>query len=74
VGRYDQTSQNEREDNGERFKSNKNKIMTYVLKFTKKGQFNINLKVKRSDIPLGEGKKERTRVNLISSMLWLNPR
>jgi hypothetical protein len=33
--------------------------MTYILKFTKKGQFNIHIEVKRPDTPLGEGKKEK---------------
>jgi hypothetical protein len=36
--RYDQTSQNEREDLGECFKSNKKgKVMSYILKSTKNG-------------------------------------
>jgi hypothetical protein len=33
--------------------------MTYVSKFTKKEPFNIRLKVKRPDTPLGEGKKKK---------------
>jgi hypothetical protein len=37
----------------------KENIVTYILKFTKKRPFNINLKVKRPDTPLVEGKKEK---------------
>jgi hypothetical protein len=39
-----------------------------------KGPFSIHLKVKRPDNPLVEGRKEKSGGNLISSMLWLNPR
>jgi hypothetical protein len=36
----------------------KEKITTYILKFTKKGPFNIHLKDKRHDTPLMEGGKK----------------
>jgi hypothetical protein len=58
--RYDQSSQNEREDLGERFKSNKKgKNNDVHFKIYKRGPFNIHLKVRRPNTLLVEGKQEK---------------
>jgi hypothetical protein len=72
---YDRTCQNRGEDIGDSFKSNKKgKYNDLHLKIYEKRPFNIHLKVKRPDIPLVEGKKEKKWGQFVSSMLWLNPR
>jgi hypothetical protein len=44
------------------------------FKTYEKRPLNMHLKVKRPDTPLVKGKRKRSGANLISSMLWLNPR